>query len=343
MPLVPFDAVEYNRTNQGTLLGNVGARVVKPDGSYQRLYVDGQIYNDKTDPREKYKDLVMYTGYPGSVDNKLTGYTALMSAVDENGEPLYKGEDPVYTAYNARKPGDVRNSFAWKAGQAVQRNLKDLNLPSPFKSKWGNIITGTALGAGGLALASWLAGKAGLPTVSPTTGAIVGGTAGLLTSAWLNGLKNSIPLEWYKKQQEKLYQMYKPASVNTDMEKQATLYHDPRNFILEKLQRDTELSMSDKAILAGKIRQMSLPEANSLESTVRSALGVGVGAIIARHFGLGPVGALMGGMLGGLASNAMRIGNGMFDTFSRPSLYNAFNQGGIGFDTYNQFFSLVNR
>ena len=88
---------------------------------------------------------------------------------------------------------------------------------------------------------------------------------------------------------------------------------------------------------------MSLPEANSLESTVRSALGVGVGAIIARHFGLGPVGALMGGMLGGLASNAMRIGNGMFDTFSRPSLYNAFNQGGIGFDTYNQFFSLVNR
>ena len=110
-----------------------------------------------------------------------------------------------------------------------------MNLPSPFKSKWGNIITGTALGAGGLALASWLAGKAGLPTVSPTTGAIVGGTAGLLTSAWLNGLKNSIPLEWYKKQQEKLYQMYKPASVNTDMEKQATLYHDPRNFILEKL------------------------------------------------------------------------------------------------------------
>ena len=103
------------------------------------------------------------------------------------------------------------------------------------------------------------------------------------------------------------------------------------------------MSMSDKAMLAGKIRAMSLPEASALEKTVRSSVGAGVGMIIARHFGLGVMGTLMGGALGAIASNAMHIGDNMLEFTRRPSLFNAFMQRGYGFDNYNEFFRSVNK
>lgn len=336
----PLNTQQLNSINPNTHLGDVSEDYTFNNGVRQSLFLTGPIDFNEKDPNKKWKNVKLKYKHNGGSEDTLEGYKAVLSALDKSGNPLLRTPDRMYQAAHARKPGDVRNSALWNFGKAVQRDMKSLRIHSPFKGTVGKVVTGTALGAGGLALASWLLGKLGLNFMNPTAGAVVGGGLGGLSAYWLDSLKDKIPYDWYKKQQDLLYGISKKSSV---MEKKATLYHDPRNFILEKLQRDTQLSMSDKAMLAGKIRAMSLPEANNLEREVRSALGVGVGALIAKHFGLGPVGALMGGMLGALASNAMGIGHGAFGFADRPSLYNAFNQGGIGFDTYNQFFSLVNK
>ena len=99
----------------------------------------------------------------------------------------------------------------------------------------------------------------------------------------------------YKKTEEK----------KASMQKQATMFNDPRNFILEKLQGARDVSVVDKARLAQAVRSMDNGSASRLAQAVRSAVGMGVGALIARFiFGSGWTGTVMGG-LAGLAGAAM--------------------------------------
>jgi hypothetical protein len=95
------------------------------------------------------------------------------------------------------------------------------------------------------------------------------------------------------------------------MVKKSSMWQDPRNYILEKLQGAHDISMADKAILASKVRNMNSSEASDLEKLVRSALGIGVGAIIARFLGAGDFGTVVGGLLGAGAAGAMNIGNSL--------------------------------
>lgn len=128
------------------------------------------------------------------------------------------------------------------------------------------------------------------------------------------------------------------------MYKQSSMYQDPRNFILEKLQRDTSLSMADKAILAGKIRNMAMAQASDLERSVRSALGMGVGALIANYFGMGSMGMLLGGVAGAAAFNSMGFGGNTLAQMTRtPSFGTVFDQDPTGFSTYNEYLKSIYR
>lgn len=331
---VALDKNQWNRLNGKLDVDpiDVPADYTFNDGLRQRLYFTGDEANPSVD------DIKMVYGYPGGAEDTITGWKAIYSARDKNGDPAYKGPNQTFAYSQRRMPGDERNSFSWELGQSLRREMQ--NTHSSVKKFFSDPVGGTmgaaALGAGGLALASWLGDKFGYNMPSPTSAALVG--AGLSSGFywWLAEAKRRAR----EQKQMKDMLLNKSGSV---MKKKATLYHDPRNFILEKLQRDTQLSMSDKAMLAGKIRSMSLPDASALEKTVRGALGAGVGMIIARYFGLGVMGTLMGGALGAVASNAMHIGDNAFEFTRRPSLFNAFMQRGYGFDSYNEFFRSVNK
>lgn len=98
------------------------------------------------------------------------------------------------------------------------------------------------------------------------------------------------------------------------LNKQGSMFKDPRNFILEKLQRASDISSSDKAILASKVRNMSVSEASDLEKSVRAALGIGVGSLIAKFFGLGPMGTLLSSLIGVAGANIMGVGSSLFSS-----------------------------
>lgn len=87
------------------------------------------------------------------------------------------------------------------------------------------------------------------------------------------------------------------------MYKESAMYQDARNFILEKLQGASDISSVEKATLAAKIRSMSTGEAERLKSTVRAAVGFGIGRLIARFFfGARGAGSFVGGAVGALTS-----------------------------------------
>lgn len=92
------------------------------------------------------------------------------------------------------------------------------------------------------------------------------------------------------------------------MDKEAAMFTDPRNFILEKLQGAHDVSFSEKAKLAAAIRSLNQSDATKLAAMVRAAVGFGVGALISKFiFGMrGFRGTAIGGLVGmmgaGLAS-----------------------------------------
>lgn len=95
----------------------------------------------------------------------------------------------------------------------------------------------------------------------------------------------------------------KTASMNSIFNrliKCASVYRDPRNFILEKLQRAKDISLADKALLASKVRDMSIEDAEQLEKRVREALGIGVGQIIADYMSFNNGTSVFGTLLGNL-------------------------------------------
>lgn len=90
---------------------------------------------------------------------------------------------------------------------------------------------------------------------------------------------------------------------SSNMNKSAAMYHDARNFILEKLQGATDLGYVEKANLAAKIRNMNSADAERLKTALRAAAGFGIGQLISRFFfGARGSAAMQGGVIGALAS-----------------------------------------
>lgn len=294
---------------------------------------------------EIFRDAELTWKRPGGAEHKISGPAAAYSALDAEGNNIYLSPDQMHQQAIARGYNDVRDSSMYQVGQTIRKTLLD---KKPAQGWWKTIKDNTpkpllaaGLVGGGAALASWLANRVGgYDTITPTQAALIAAPLAAGGYMYMKGHQGRLLNQ--QKLNTAMAQLQNAAMTKlSSMNKSAALYHDPRNFVLEKLQRDTELSMSDKAMIAGKIRNMSMPEASKLERMVRSAVGVGVGAMLAKYFGVGGAGALLGAAIGGLAFNAMGFGGDLLAGTRKPSMYNAFHNGGIGFKTYNEFFRSI--
>lgn len=201
---------------------------------------------------------------------------------DKDKDALMRKNPYIYIS-SKRGLQDYRNTFSYNLGSSIRNFIND-QTPGFFSKSFNTPFTataaGAALGAGGGALLSWLGRKAGL--LGPNADPLIPGIIGALLGGGIGYFSNKHNI------------LRKEGSFI----KQASMYSDPRNFVLEKLQRSTDLSLADKAMLANKIRNMDRFSASELEKLVRASLGIGVGAIIANYFGAGTLGTILGGIFG---------------------------------------------
>lgn len=257
----------------------------------------GFSYNDdySYDPRTGAAALTK-TWSDGTVD-KYTGLDALANH-DSPERNLYRRLEPGDSFSRLRRHNDYRNSLAYKAGAGLRNyaNSKDRNMFSRLMGdnalQAGAVLGGTGVLAGLLGNAVLrglgLADNPKLQWVGGIGGAIAGGLIG-------NARSNALE-----------YDARNALMNSMGMTKMSAMYKDPRNFVLEKLMSARDLSASEKAQLAAQVRRMDRPRAEKLSGLVRSALGFGVGAVIAKFFGLNTRGTVLGGLVGVLGSGIMR-------------------------------------
>lgn len=256
-----------------------------------------------------------YKGVPGEPEdiNKHVvtvygpGITSGTSYVGQQALNLVKSHKGTGKLYPDRgspySPGtnDYRSTLSYQVGSGLRKSLTDPNSPTAFGKLFNTPVTATLGGAGiGLGLGvlgSWIGKKFKL--VDEETDTLWPGLIGAAAGAGLGYLSNK-------------HSLFSNQSLPGFMQKKSSMWEDPRNFLLEKLQRANDVNAIDKAILAGKIRSMDSYSATNLEKLVRGALGIGVGAIIARFFGLGAMGTIFSSMGGIYAMNAAGVGNSFF-------------------------------
>lgn len=95
-----------------------------------------------------------------------------------------------------------------------------------------SVLAGAVMG-GGTALAAFLANKLGGYDFSTGSAALLGGALGIGGQMYLDHYAKRL-LQMNRAQQA-MQQAYSQLNKSGSIEKRAMLYHDPRNFILEKL------------------------------------------------------------------------------------------------------------
>lgn len=248
--------------------------------------------------------LVVNRRYFDGSDFTFTGDRALAMA-DTPEAAKWRAENPEKALLNSHSPFDsMEEMHPWAYSAREFLNKKEDGILGTFAEK--GILPGAAAGgvagAGAGALASLLA-KLFLGEASTKRWAMVGGALGAL----LGGHNGYVRSNMNK------------ALKDVPFTKASATYMDPRNFILEKLQGATDVSIGEKVKLAAAVRNLNRADAEKLASMVRAALGFGVGAIIAK-FVLGTtsaVGTLFGGVLGALGTSM--IANSLAQTPQRPT------------------------
>ena len=89
------------------------------------------------------------------------------------------------------------------------------------------------------------------------------------------------------------------------LQKKASMYRDPRNFILEKLQAATDVGLAEKARLAAGIRAMNPEEAKPIAEAVHADMGINTGRVIADQLFGENNPATFNGMLGVTLLNSL--------------------------------------
>lgn len=259
--------------------------------------------------------------YAGGSPTTLRGDEAMANVQGPEGDKWRIAHPYQAVALKYKGAGTQERSMSYQAGKGLRNTMAyDGNALSRFftESKWGpvgyGLLGGTALGGVGSLLLNML-GLDSNPLKGLGLGALLGGLGGGIYSL-LRGPSTA------KSPSIGPGNMGKIASF----EKSAAMYHDPRNFVLEKLQSATDISTSMKAHLASKIRSMDIGQAKRLMTVVRSAVGFGVGAIIARFFfGKGVTRMLAGGMTGLMGANLLNAAHkAVFGT--RPTPFRLYGQ-----------------
>lgn len=181
-------------------------------------------------------------------------------------------------------PTDPRGTTAHNFGLALHNIIKD---PNSYYHRYmsngpvAGAIPGAAVGLLGGLLANW---------ISDAASERAGFAPRRIDHRWL-GAALGAALGGY--------------AGHKHLEKKSAMFVDPRNAILEKLQSANDVTTSDKVKLAAAIRRMDYASANRLATKLRSVLGFGVGAIIARALGMSLGGALFGGIVGLMGSGLL--------------------------------------
>lgn len=257
----------------------------------------GFSYNDdySYDPSTGAASLTK-TWNDGTVE-RYSGLDALANH-DSPERNLYRRLEPGDAFSRLRKANDYRNGIAYKAGVGLNNyaRSKDRNM---FSRLMGDNTLQAGAVLGGTGFLTGLLGNAALRGL---------GLAEDPKLHWIGGIGGAIAggLIGNARANAREYDAENALLRSVGMTKMSAMYKDPRNFVLEKLMSARDLSSSEKAQLAAQVRRMDRSKAERLSGLVRSALGFGVGAVIAKFFGLNTKGTVLGGLVGVLGSGIMR-------------------------------------
>ena len=241
---------------------------------YNRQYgsdVHTFTYNPSPNGKENTEGYNLTITRPGGYQETYSGRSAKAMALDADGNYMFK-MDPAERAVYKRGRNDFRNSAYYYIPFGLQKAIAS-DTPTMFGKTFNTPLTATAVGAGiglaGAGLGTWLGHRTGMLSKGkgswyPLLGMLLGGGIGFVSNRFN-------PLSKHKK---------------THLEKRSSTIQDPRNFVLNKLQRATDIPLSKKAILANKVRNMEIDDAEQLQKDVRAAAGIGVGNIIANKFNI---------------------------------------------------------
>lgn len=197
------------------------------------------------------------------------------------------------------RPGDARAGLAYKAKRMLQDFAESprATLPGRILDK-GPLAGGSAGAAAGFGIGTVadlvldkINGGYRDPAISMKwLGALLGGGIGTT----LGHYRKKVHSPGYNQEGSNYF------DLTSALTKQAAMFNDPRNIILEKLQGASDLGFAEKAKLAAAVRSMDVTRARQLADMVKASLGFGVGAIISRYlFGMDSVrGTMFGGIVG---------------------------------------------
>jgi hypothetical protein len=267
----------------------------------------------------------------------LSGRDAIVAA--DPARYMLSGSPKDMDAIIASHPEDARNAFSYSVGRWLADKADGLQPSFVGRILNNGPLAGGASGAAAGALGGYIADKIldkinGGPRDSKVNMALLGGLGLGGLGALLGYVRKSIGAGTPATYTPASIAQYLHDSSMSDrpvdyLVKKSAMYKDPRNFILEKLQGAHDVSFSDKAKLAAAVRNLGQAAATKLAEMVRSAVGFGVGALIAKFiFGInGLKGTAVGGIVGlmgaGLVNSMLR---------ARPA---SSNNGILGSSYYN--------
>lgn len=252
-------------------------------------------------PRDQYERLTIENGkptlkihrYDGSGDETLTGDRALAMSSSKYAEK-WRRLNPELALENRYGKDDVRSTMPYRIGSWIR----------DFSSRPANLLGRTldkGIGQGG-AMGAILGGLGAMTgrfaynklygdgTTDPhylaygLAGALAGGAAGVGLSYGRKvsretgdiGMPETMKQYWNNNR-------ITPTGDNySDLFKTASIYKDPRNYILEKLQSAKDVDLAGKAKLAKVVRTLDADSAEKLSEEVRATLGFNVGTVIAK-------------------------------------------------------------
>lgn len=245
-----------------------------------------QDYQEEFEYDDKGKPVYTRTYWDGETET-MTGDKALANYSGTAAE--FKSKNPVGAWKNrSLGPYDMRETWGYKFGKNTRNWINGIGRDKSFLGTMmdqGAIPGGVIGGLGGLGaglVGNYIASRF-MGSENPHFG-LLGLLAGGALGAYIgNSRYNAANGEV----------LAKSASV-----KEAAMFHDPRNFILERLSGANDISRAAKVELAYKVRNLSPEQARRLADLIRASMSFGVGAIIGKFLGTGSIVGGVGGLLG---------------------------------------------
>lgn len=258
-------------------------------------------------PKDRYEQFTMGADgkptlkvhrYDGTGDETYTGDKALAWASNPYSE-RWRRVNPILARANRIEKGDVRGSIPYRLGTWVKSTAD-----TPGSSMFGSLFDG-GMKQGGIA-GALVGGLGALGTryiynkffgdgksdpnylLYTLLGAAGGGALGaglghLRSNAIANGtsqMGEGSLAKFYETNGR--YDFKAPNETSVNMYKTASIYKNPKNYIMEKIQTTKDLTPAGKVKLCNAVIQLDDARAEKLSKVVREALGRNTGAAIVR-------------------------------------------------------------